>query len=59
MTNDLDQEYWRKWGEDIDKALKDIDEFGRTRCRVCGYYKFTNDIAVCMDCSFSVPQKMS
>lgn len=51
MSNDLDLDFWKEWGEEINKAHQDMDEFGRTRCRICGCYKFTNDIAICMDCS--------
>ncbi|MCH8021699.1 hypothetical protein IH785_17860 [candidate division KSB1 bacterium] len=50
----MDQDYWQKWGKEIDKYLQDMDEFGRTKCRLCGSYKFTNDIAICMDCSTSI-----
>ncbi|MFQ5751154.1 MAG: hypothetical protein ACE5HI_04090 [bacterium] len=50
----IDQEYWRKWGKEIDKNLQDMDEFGRTKCRSCGQYKFTNDMAICLECSTSI-----
>ena len=50
----MDQEYWQKWGKEIDEYLGDMDEFGRTKCRLCGSYKFTNDIAICMDCSTTI-----
>ena len=50
MTENLDQEYWRKWGEEIDRALQDMDEFGRNKCRICNCYQFTDDLAICMKC---------
>lgn len=53
----LDQNYWNKWGKEIDKYLQDMDEFGRTKCRICGRYKFTNDIAICMECSSTISSK--
>ncbi len=55
MSDDLDLKFWDEWGEEINKAHQDMDEFGRTRCRICGCYKFTNDIAICMDCSLNNP----
>ena len=53
MTENLDQEYWRKWGDEIDRALQDMDEFGRNWCRICNCYKFTNDLAICLTCSLA------
>ena len=51
---DMDQAYWQKWGQEIDKYLRDMDEFGRTKCRLCGRDKFTNDVSICMDGSNSI-----
>ena len=53
MTEDLNQEYWRKWGEEIVQALQDIDDSGRNRCRLCGRYALTDDFAICMECDES------
>ncbi len=54
LSEDLNTQFWRKFGDEIDRALQDMDEFGRTRCRICGSYKFTNDIAICIECSLNV-----